>query len=412
MIRFTRALFVLSILLLGMVACQRVSAPTAEPIKVTVEVTREVVATVNVPVEVTREVFVPVTVMPAPLVSGDVVELPTAVATVGSAENPLQLVFTPTYGEAVIRLRGQALADALSAESGLNFEVVIPSSITTTIDTVCASPTTTIAFLTSFEFILANRQCGLQISHAGVRDGIPWKASMVVVRSPATVEDRINGLQDLAGKSWAVSSTNDLTNYLYYRALFSSLGIETGAVTEYGSDASAVIATFDEREDFVTATYLPPLLPYQERQWVYGVDDPEIWRDAGEMPRRSGIGYAIVDEYVKDGGYQVRDARAIILDTRPTIFVYTVLVDVGAQMPNDAVAFGTAVELGLSRQLSALLANHTQSEACSMTLCSSDFFNWEGIIPVADTFYDPVRFVIDELALTDEQVFNYLNEQQ
>ena len=190
------------------------------------------------------------------------------------------------------------------------------------------------------------------------------------------------------------------------------MGIETGAITEYGSDASAVIATFDEREGFVTATYLPPLLPYQKRQWVYGVDDPEIWRDAGEMPRRSGIGYAIVDEYVKDGGYQVRDARAIVLDTRPTIFVYTVLVDVGAQMPNDAVAFGTAVELGLSRQLSALLESHTQSEACSMTLCSSDFFNWEGVAPVADTFYDPIRFVIDELALTDEQVFNYLNEQQ
>ncbi len=415
MIRYVRQTLLFCLLGLLVVACQQQPVvPAGEPDVVTVEVVREIVvektivATVNVPVEVTREVFVPVTVQPLPA-AVEPTATPTVVPVLGSAEFPIRLVFSPVYGEQVTEVRGQALADALSAETGLSFLPIVSATSAEALENACAQPEATVAFLTSLEYVLGNRRCSLQNAYAGVRDGIPWVASMIVTRAPATTEDRVDSLEDLAGKSWAVASTDDLTNFLYYQAVFAERGIEVGPVTTYETDASAVIATFDEREAFVTATYIPPLLPFEERQWVYGVDDPEIWRDSGTMPRRSGIGYVVVDNYVERGGYRVRDARAIALDSRPTIFVYTDLVEVGAQLPNDAVAFGNGMPLGLTREIGAAMERHAQNEACVGSLCSADFFNWEGVAAVDDTFYDSVRFVIDQLSLSDEQVFSYLS---
>lgn len=416
MYRCVRQSLVLLLFVACLAACGDGATPTPINGAVTVEVTREVivertvVATVNVPVEVTREVLVPVTVVPLLEADATEVMLTPEPALLGSAENPLRLVFSPIYGEQVTQLRGQMLAEALSAETGLAFTAIVPANSSAAVESACAQPDATVAFLTSLEFVLANRRCSLQNQFAGLREGIPWVASMLVTRAPATDADRIDALADLAGQSWAVASTSDLTNYLYYQAVFASQGIEVGPVTEYDTDASAVIAAFDEVEDFVTATFIPPLLPYEERLWEYGVDDPELWRVNGNMPRRSGIGYVVVYDYVFRGGYRVRDARAIALDSRPDMFVFTDLIEVGAQLPNDAVAIGSEVGFGLARTLIPALERHAQSEDCLVTVCSADFFNWEGIVSVDDTFYDSVRFIVDELELSDEQVFGYLSQ--
>ncbi len=415
MYRFAYIICAIILTTVGLAACQDVNssdAPTANlgdtPVIVTseVEVTREVVVTVNVPFEVTRQVYVQVPAETVASAGGAVEE-----AVVGSAEMPIRLLFSPIYSDQVTQLRAQHLADALSAETGLSFTIDLAATHAATIEAACDNPSAIVAFLTSLEYVLANNRCGLQQSFAGVRDGIPWVTSMIMVRGAETVDDRVDSLDDLAGRSWGVGSTDDLTNYLYFKAFFQSQGIEVGPVTEYETDARTVIAGFDGREGFVTATYLPPLLPYNSRLWEFGVDDPEIWTETGEMPRRSGIGYAIVDEYVDDGGYQVRDARAIVLDARPTVFVYSDLITLGEQMPNDAVGFGAHFPLQTARQVEAVLLRYAASEQCVESLCSDDFFNWEAVAPVDDDFYDSVRFVIDQLALTDQQIFDLLSNQ-
>ena len=414
--RLAFTMIICTFVAIALFGCQQIPIELDNQVVVTVEVTREVfvsdqlVATVAVPVEVTREVFVEVTaVSPEQESIVIAVEAQPEQAVVGSAENPIRLVFSPIYGLEVTQLRGKALVDVLSAETGLSYQLITPETHAATIDAVCSSVDSTLAFLTSFEYMLANQRCRLQSGYAGLREGIPWVGSMIIVRSPETTADRVDTLEDLAGKTWGVASTNDLTNYLYFKALLQSRGIETGAVTEYGTDASAIIAGFDRVEEFVTATFIPPLLPYNERLWEYGVDNPEIWNETPNSPRRSGIGYVVVYDYVERGGYRVRDARSIVIDSRSGVFEFTELVELSAQMPNDAVAFGAQMPLVINRQLSEALTRHTQSEACTTTLCSSDFFNWEGIASADNRFYDPVRFVIDELALSEEQVFEYLS---
>ncbi|MGB1253585.1 MAG: hypothetical protein ACPG8W_23440, partial [Candidatus Promineifilaceae bacterium] len=191
---------------------------------------------------------------------------------------------------------------------------------------------------------------------------------------------------------------------LYWEALFSAETISPGPVTEYETDASTVIAVNDDEVDFVTASYLPPIYPRNEYQWEYGVDDAESWRDTGQMPFRSGIGYVVVETYVDRGGWRVRDARSIALDSRPFIFANTDIMLLSEQIPNDAIAFGAAMPIALVRQIGSDLEQHALTEACQTSICSKDLFAWEGVTAVDNTFYDAVRFVMDELDLSAENI--------
>ena len=303
-------------------------------------------------------------------------------------------------------VRGQSLADMLSAETGLSYEVVAPETHAAALAAACEEGDRTIAFVTAPEYVLAHDDCGLQSSFVGLRDGITWDAGMIMLRSAENFDDAINNLNDLNGKSWGTPSQLNFTDYLYFRALFAENGIQVGETVEYGTDASAVIAGFNREVDFVTASYTPPILPFDREQWVYG-DDPELWREAGQ-PYRSGIGFVVVLGYVEAGGWRVRDARAAALDSEPTIFQFTDILQLSSQIPNDAVAFGSEMPLGMVRQIEATLQLFSATEACSGSLCSADFFNWEGVAPVENGFYDSVRFVIGELSLTDDEVFTYL----
>ena len=378
-------------------ACQTeplVDTQIIETTRVVVE-TEQVIATVQVPVEVTREIFIPVTVELIERV--EVVEPP-----VGSAENPIRLVFTPRYGEQVTIARATNLISVLQAETDLAYEIVTPADYPSTVAAACEAPERTIAFLTVQSFVLASEQCDLQVGYAGIRDGVNWRASMVMV--PEVDEGELTQLSDLEGRSWGVQFTNNFVESLYWQAIFSAENITPGIVTEFETDASAVIAGNDGVVDFVTASYLPPIYPRNEYQWVYGVDDPESWRATGSMPFRSGIGYVVVETYVDQGGWRVRDARAIALDSRPFIFINTDIMLLSEQIPNDAIAFGAGVPLGIVRQIGRTIEAHAVSEDCQTSLCSSDLFAWEGVTAVDDSFYDAVRFVMEELSLSAETI--------
>lgn len=346
-------------------------------------------ATVQVPVEITREVFIPATVESQAL---------------GSAENPIRLVFAPFALPATAAARAQTLADDLATRTGLSFLPVIAETHADAIEQACAAPGATMAFLPAISFVLAHNQCDLQAWHSGVHFGVPWSGSMIVVRGGRDIRD----VEDLAGKSWGVDSLTDVVNYLFFKAKFQSLGIEPGATTTFDTDASTVIALFDDQVEFATADFKPPILPYDEHPWVYGADSPEIWRRADSAPYRSGIGFVVVKDYVERGGYQVRDARAAVLDSRPLIFASTTILALSDPIPNEALAFGAEMPLALTRQLGSVMQAYTGSGTCSASVCSADFLAWEGVAPVDDAAYEPLRFIQTQLELSDADMLGYV----
>ena len=380
------ALLVLSTLI---VACQ----------PQTVEVTRVVTETesVEVPVEVEVEVPVEVTRVVTETVTETVVE---EMEMLGSAERPIKVLFVPSVDAEAIVTGGEVLANALEAATDLSFEVSVPTSYAATIEEMCASPDDTIGFIPAQGYVLANNRCGVTVGAAAVRFGLSWYAAQYVVAFDSPFES----VEDLAGASWCIPDFGSTSGYLYPSAEFAALGIEPGEIVEAGSHNNSMLGVYNGDCDFATAFFSPPLLPNFARSWAYGVDDPEIWREAGVSPVRNEAGRTFVGGDPADGGYRILDARSSVSDTAPDIFDETRILALTDRIPNDTVSFGPEFPLNTANKIVKALVDFTASEECLQSICSEEFYNWTGLEPVSDGFYDPVRSAMDFLGITEEEI--------
>jgi ABC-type phosphate/phosphonate transport system substrate-binding protein len=108
----------------------------------------------------------------------------------------------------------------------------------------------------------------------------------------------------------------------------------------------------------------------------------------------------------ENGGYRVRDARSRVIDVAPEIFDATQIIALSAPIPNDTVAFGRDFPLALARQVETVLADFAGAEECQLSLCSSDFYRWSGLVPAQDGMYEPIRFVQQTLELSEDELLD------
>ncbi len=380
-------LFTLLALLVAIAACQ----PQTVEVEVTRVVTDTVTEEVEVPVEVIVEVTRVVTETVVETVSGDQAPL-------GSPERPIKVLFVPSVDVDAIITGGEVLTQALEDATGLSFVVSVPTSYAATIEEMCASPDDTIGFIPAQGYVLANDRCGVTVGGAAVRFGLSWYAAQIVVPFDSEFET----LEDLNGRTMAIPDFGSTSGYLYPLAMFLDMGIEPGNIVEAGGHNNSMLAVYNGEVDFATAFFSPPILP--GRTWVYGVDSPEIWREAGEAPVRTAEGRTFVAGGPAEGGYRILDARSAITDTAPDIFEKTRILALTPQIPNDTVSFGPQFPLATANEIIKALVEFTASEACGESICSEQFYNWTGLEPVSDSFYDPVRTTMSLLGITAEDV--------
>jgi phosphonate transport system substrate-binding protein len=372
----------------------------------TVEVTRVVEVPgesteVEVPVEVTRVVEQEVEVeVPVEVTRVVEVEVETEEVALGSEERPIKVLFVPSVEADTIVAGGEVMAAALEEATGLHFEVSVPTSYAATIEEMCASPDDTIGFIPAQGYVLANQRCGVTVGGAAIRRGLSWYTAQFVVRTDSGIET----LADLEGKTWGIPDFGSTSGYLYPRAMLEANGISIPEenIVETGGHPNAMLAVANGEVDFATGFFSPPLLP--EGSWIYGVHDPEIWRDAGEAPVRNEDGSVTVAGGPDAGGYLILDARGQAMADYPTIFEETRILALTSQIPNDSVSFGPDFPLSLANDIVNALVDFTASEACAQSICSPDFYSWSGIDPVGDSFYDPVREAMEALGITEEDV--------
>lgn len=345
--------------------------PSEAALTVTEEVTRVVTRTV------VEELLVEVTKTP-----------------VGSSQRPIQLLFSPIVGTDVISRRGQFLAEALSASTGLAFQVGILDDEETVIQLMCAAPEEAMGFLSPAGFVTAESICGAQVGSVALQtEGLPWQAGMIVARR----DSGIVSLADLAGRSLAIPEAKNAPHVDYFLAQLKDAGIEPSEIIALPGDSSAMLAVYNREVDAAVAGYVPPVLPYNERLWTYGEDSPEVWRRVGISPSRSPIGYVLVNGEPEFGGYRLRDARSRVFDVLPDIYDETQIVALSAPIPNDTIAFGARFPLQMARQIVPALTEFAASDGCISSLCSADFFGWTGLAPADEAAYEPVRFILNTL---------------
>jgi ABC-type phosphate/phosphonate transport system substrate-binding protein len=324
-------------------------------------------------------------------------------APLGSAERPVQLLFPPDAGTAVINLRAQAVADTISDATGLEFAIGVTDSEEAMVELICTAPADTIAFLSSLGYVMAHEQCGAQLGSVAVNtDGLTWQAGMIVTRR----ERNLRSIEDLAGLRGAVPDESSLHNAAAVKTMLLNAGVEPEEIIEVQGDNAAMLAVFEGDVDFAVGTFTPPIMPEGEDPWQYGVDQNEIWRFLGLEPERSPIGYVLVIAEPEFGGYRIRDARSGVFDIQPEIFNATRITELTPQIPNETVAFGAEVPIGLAQQVMDELQAFTASETCTESLCSSDFFNWTGLEPTNEAFYQPLRDIVAAGVVTSEMIDN------
>lgn len=391
--KFSWLLVGLLVVLLTLVSCQ------AEPEQVEVVVTRIVEQVqemeVEVPVEVTRIVE---EVMTEVVTEEVMVEE----APLGSEERPIKVLFVPSVDVDAIVSGGEILAQALEDATGLKYEVSVPTSYAATIEEMCASPDDTVGFIPAQGYVLANNRCGVTVGGSAVRFGLAWYAAQIVVPADSDAES----IEDLDGLTWGIPDFGSTSGYLFPEAMFMEAGVEPGEIVESGSHNNAMLAVYNGEVDFATAFFSPPLLPNYARQWAYGVDDPEIWRECPESPVRNEEGRTFACGDPAEGGYRVLDARASVADTAPDIFDETRIVALTDQIPNDSVSFGPEFPLNTANEIVGALEEWVSEDNpdCLESICSEEFYNWTGIEQTTDSFYDPVRFLMDTLGISEEDV--------
>jgi phosphonate transport system substrate-binding protein len=323
------------------------------------------------------------------LSSGLMVGCAKAPAQIGSTARPIQLYFVPSVDTSVIVASGEKIASYLKEQTGLEFKVSVPTSYAATIEAMGVAKGDAMGFIPAQGYVLANQKYGVQVGLATVRYGNSWYATEYIVRA----DSGITSLKDLEGKKWAMPSVTSTSGYLYPLAQLKREGITPGEQVEAGGHPQVVLAVYNGQVDFGTVFFSPPGNP---GDWKWG-DPPDPAGDI-HLEEVNGATQAFI------GDYQLRDARCNVLGDYPDVIEQVKIISLSDQIPNDTVSFVKDFPEDLKTKIIDGLIAYATSDAGQEVLANKDFYDITGFEKVPDTFYDPVRNLIKQLGITEDDI--------
>jgi phosphonate transport system substrate-binding protein len=309
----------------------------------------------------------------------------------GSAERPVKLMFVPSVDVAVIEEGGKAMADWITQQTGIHFDVSVPVSYAATIEAMCAAEGDAMAFIPGLGYVLAHDKCGVEVALATIRYGrTAYWTEFVALR-----DSGITSLEDLEGKKWAVPSVTSTSGYLYPSVLLQMRGITPGEVVEAGGHPQAVLAVLDGTADFATCFFSPP------------GDTVEDWSE-GDPPEPGGE-FTIEEQEdgsykVWQGGLMIRDARVAAMTTNPRAVEDVAIIALSEHIPNDTVSFVSDFPAEMRDTIVQALIDYAATEEGQSVLANPDFYDITGFGRVDDSYYDPVRNAINTLGWTEQDI--------
>ncbi len=225
------------------------------------------------------------TAVPPTAVPPTAVPEPTAIPYVscGTADKPCVITFVPSGETGKITLAGQGIADWLSTETGLSFQIEVGTSFAASIEAMGAGKAQ-IGFLNTFSVLLADAKYGIDPALATVRklavNEMSPDKDLVGTMQPyyrgqfiTQADSGITTLADLKGKTFCFVDPNSTSGYIVPNIIMKANGIdaEAGDVTAtnagshpnvgmavYKGDCDAGVTYIDIRKDAsakLAATY-------------------------------------------------------------------------------------------------------------------------------------------------------------
>lgn len=304
----------------------------------------------------------------------------------GSQDNPIQMLLVPsTQGEAIKQI-GDQIAQALYGLTGLYIDAVLQPDYAAMVESFATSEGNMFGMPTSAQYIAiyerTNGNCSIRL--CSVRYGLLYYYAAIYARR----DSGIMTLTDCNGKIWAATDQISGSGYIIPKAVFDGWGIQPSQTIMTGSHANAITAVVNGQADFATCYYTAPVAPTgMTATWQYG-DDPERWI----YDDYNGAPYSV------DVRGKLNDVRSSIVSTfnvESLISDFKVVQLIGESIPNDGVCFGPDFPADVADVIVNAIKTHIASDAGKALWSSKTFYAWNAVADVTDSFYDPLRVVMN-----------------
>lgn len=248
---------------------------------------------------------------------------------IGTADNPIQVLFVPSVSAEEIIAGGEILKGVLEEATGLVYEVSVPTSYAATVNEMCASVDNTIGFIPATAYVLGNDLCDIEVAMKSLRFGYTeyWAEFIVPRDSEAT------SVADLAGLKWAYPDAGSTSGFLVPSGMFQQNGLETGESFEAGGHSAVVRAVYNNEADFGTVFFSPSIDAESNVLWDGTTTNADVPADLVESCELDA------DGQIDCGGVFPRDARRNIREEAPDVIQKVKIIELSQPIPNDTVSF-------------------------------------------------------------------------
>jgi phosphonate transport system substrate-binding protein len=268
----------------------------------------------------------------------------------GTEANPIVMSFVPSGDTQDIIASGDTLAQLLSERTGLTVTSNVGTDFSSVREAMCADQAQ-IGWLNTFNYVLANEQCGVDAALATSRFGTTTYAGQIIVRADSGIET----LADLNGKVMCWVDPASTSGYIIPRIMLAAEGIDPDTAFSQTIEAGS-------HNNVVTQVY------------------------NGDC----------------DAGATFADARTGIEEEFPDVLEQVVVLATTSDIPNDSVSFiSDFPEETRAEIVAALLdiANSPEGQEALNTL-----YNIEGLVESSDSFYDTFRADLSRAGINIEDL--------
>jgi len=300
----------------------------------------------------------------------------------GTKGKPIQMLFPPSTNTSVIQDSANAIVDFVFQETGLYVVPKVASDYAALVEAFRTAQGDVVGIPTTSQYLEIFKQTngGVYPVMAAVRNGYTFYfSSFYALRSKG-----YTSIQDLAGRIWIYNDVGSASGYKYPKVALNEAGIKPASVVETGGHTASMVALLQGQGDFCTSYGSPPLAPQclkdQGIMWDWG-DDPElmVWDRWNNTLVRDAI------------RWRCEDLRFSVLKDYPDAFTKVGIAAVVGPIPNDCMAFVSNFPADVRDKLVAALVKHISTPAGFAVWNNAKFYQWSGMQPVTDEYYDIAR---------------------
>ncbi|NPA30594.1 MAG: phosphate/phosphite/phosphonate ABC transporter substrate-binding protein [Chloroflexi bacterium] len=277
-------------------------------------------------------------------------EAPAEEAPLGTAENPVIWVLTPSQDTQKVLAGAEPIAQYVEEKTGIVIKPVIPTDYTAQQEALCSGEAH-MAALNTFGYVRAHERGCADVALVSVRYGATSYKGQII----AGVDTGIEKVEDLRGKTFCRPDPESTSGWVIPKLTMLAAGI-----------------------------------------------DPE--KDLEEIVDTGGHDAVVIGVYNGDcdAGATFQDARVLVEDEYPDVKEKVVVIATSAPIPNDNISFRPDFPEDLKQQIvDALLSLNETDEGKEML---KGLFSWQGLEPADDTFYDGFRQQLEAAGMSIEDL--------